>query len=119
MVRVTSVKVSSNGAPVSSPIASAISLKVVCPSQRFQIAKALAVADSIVVRVIRVKPKDKDKVIEHRDTSKRDFAYQHIAKADATDAVLEIVETNNTASRSIQIGPDLSVTSLSALLRRD
>ncbi|HXV08240.1 MAG TPA: CARDB domain-containing protein, partial [Burkholderiales bacterium] len=37
-----------------------------------------------------------------------------IAKADATDAVLEMVETNNTASRSIQIGPDLSVTSLSA-----
>jgi len=35
-----------------------------------------------------------------------------IAKADASDAVLEIVETNNTASRSIQIGPDLSVISL-------
>ncbi|MCI0687083.1 MAG: hypothetical protein L0Y54_07600, partial [Sporichthyaceae bacterium] len=37
-----------------------------------------------------------------------------IAKADASDAVLEIVETNNTAARSIQIGPDLSVISLSA-----
>jgi subtilase family serine protease/subtilisin family serine protease len=37
-----------------------------------------------------------------------------IAKADATDAVLEIVETNNTASRPIQIGPDLSVITLSA-----
>jgi subtilase family serine protease/subtilisin family serine protease len=37
-----------------------------------------------------------------------------IAKADASDVVLEIVETNNTVSRSIQIGPDLSVISLSA-----
>jgi len=37
-----------------------------------------------------------------------------VAKADATDTVLEIVETNNSASRSIQIGPDLTVTSLSA-----
>jgi subtilase family serine protease len=37
-----------------------------------------------------------------------------IAKADAMDAVLEIVETNNTAARAIQIGPDLTITWLSA-----
>lgn len=37
-----------------------------------------------------------------------------IAKADAADAVLEIAESNNTSSRSIQIGPDLTVTALTA-----
>jgi subtilase family serine protease len=36
-----------------------------------------------------------------------------IAKADGGDAVLEISETNNTHTRTIGIGPDLDITSLS------
>jgi subtilase family serine protease len=37
-----------------------------------------------------------------------------IAKADGDDAVLEISETNNTSARTIGIGPDLDITSMSA-----
>ena len=37
-----------------------------------------------------------------------------IAKADAEGTVAEVSETNNTSARSIQIGPDMSITALSA-----
>jgi subtilase family serine protease len=37
-----------------------------------------------------------------------------IARADATGAVAETSETNNTTVRSLQVGPDLTVTSLTA-----
>jgi subtilase family serine protease len=40
--------------------------------------------------------------------------YNLIAKADADNAVPETSETNNTYARSIRIGPDLSVTTLTA-----
>jgi subtilisin family serine protease/uncharacterized membrane protein len=40
--------------------------------------------------------------------------YYIIAKADADETVAEALETNNSAARSIQVGPDLTVSSLVA-----
>jgi RNA polymerase sigma factor (sigma-70 family) len=42
-------------------------------------AEALAAAERVPVRVLRIK--DKDKVIERRDAARRDFAYTNIAEA--------------------------------------
>jgi len=41
-------------------------------------------------------------------------AYYLLAKADGDDAIVELSETNNVLSRSITIGPDLTVTSVTA-----
>jgi subtilase family serine protease len=41
-------------------------------------------------------------------------AYYLIARADGDDAVSEVYENNNNASRSLRVGPDLTVSSLAA-----